>query len=144
MRGPPLWVERYIGIPFTESGYGKSGCHCWGLVCLVFKQEIGIELPRYDVIACADLRGLFEAFQHELAFGPWCEVADQQAYDVVLMRSIEPTDAGVIEAPAHFGIAAGAGFVLHVEEGSQAVCIDRRHYSIAGRRLGLYRHRDVP
>lgn len=144
MHAPPRWVERYIGIPFIERGFTLAGCHCWGLVCLVYELELDRLLARHDVISSADLRRIVGAVEREKTFGPWRQVCEQTPFDVVLMRSIARSSSGVVQAPAHFGVAVGRRHVLHVEEGGEAVCVDRAHHSIAGRLLGLYRHRDAP
>jgi cell wall-associated NlpC family hydrolase len=136
-------VDRYIGIPFVESGYSPDGCHCWGLVCLVYALELNVWLPRHDVISAKDLMRIASEVDEQIAAGPWVEVTWQRAYDVVLMRSVKRVGNRLIQAPAHFGIAAGPNHVLHVEEGSEAVCVFRSHPSVAGRILGAYRNRGV-
>jgi len=43
------WVNKYIGLPWLANGRGPDGYDCWGLVALVYKDVLGIELPDFYV-----------------------------------------------------------------------------------------------
>ena len=40
------WSD-YVGVPFQSKGRNETGCDCWGLVCLIYRRELGIALPEY-------------------------------------------------------------------------------------------------
>ncbi len=42
------WVNRYVGIPYKFNGNSKDGSDCWGLVCLVEKEQFGKTLPVFN------------------------------------------------------------------------------------------------
>lgn len=41
------WATKYIGIPHVVGGRCAEGLDCWGLLCVVYRDRFGIELPIY-------------------------------------------------------------------------------------------------
>lgn len=41
-------VKPYMGIPFLVGGRGEEGVDCWGLVRLVYRDALGIQLDAYE------------------------------------------------------------------------------------------------
>jgi len=39
--------DKYINIPFVDGGRDFTGLDCYGLVCLMFKEERKVELPDF-------------------------------------------------------------------------------------------------
>ena len=132
-------VRKYIGIPFRDHGAGFDGCDCYGLVCLLYREEFGLYLPqvgdlydtaynrhRVDSLLTSETRGL-----------PWCmDVTGQgyQPFDMLVFR-IAGTDH-------HVGLYVREGIMLHVIEGASA---GLEHYDGVrwGRQLHrVLRHRD--
>jgi len=42
------WAKKYVGIPYVMHSSSIDGCDCYGLVTLIFENEFGIKLPKYD------------------------------------------------------------------------------------------------
>lgn len=127
------WAGRYVGIPYVARGFDRSGCHCFGLVHLVYREHLGIELPSHDGIDPSDSLSIARAFRQARLTTPWREVTGpRRDFDLVLMLQGN--------VPMHVGIAVGSRRILHVEEGVCAMCIDAGHPFYRHRIVGTYRH----
>lgn len=92
-----------MSIPFVEKGRDETGCDCWGLVRLIYKNELGIDLPDYldvyeDTNDKAAIMGTIETEGDSL----WEHPDTPNMYDVVLvhMRGV-PMHMGIITKPNH-------------------------------------------
>lgn len=114
-------VDRYIGQSWEQVG------GCWGLVRLIHREQMGIELPAVDVEAAG--------LEQMVADGrrTWREVGEDGwlAGDVILLRS-RP-------APYHVGVFIGGRRMIHAtrEHGVSAPRISNLYRP---RMLGIYRH----
>ena len=46
----PAWAAQYIGIPFSECGYGMpDGYNCWTLARAIQWEQYAVPMPKYDV-----------------------------------------------------------------------------------------------
>jgi len=127
------WVKKYIGIPFVSNGRTLAGCDCYGLVRLVLRNEYGIELPELtdnyaDALNVRETARLFAEKRPVLAAE---KITGPQEKAVVVI-----TEHGV---PAHIGIAAGGGYILHTGIKTGSVCQRETHPGLRGRIEGYYR-----
>lgn len=113
-------VKKYIGIPFRDHGYGFDGCDCYGLVRLVYANELGIELPHLgDDYSCAFNRGEVGPLVSSVAAESWAvDVTD---------RGPEPLDVLVFSRGGveyHVGLYLSCEYMLHCIDGSDA-CLEK-------------------
>jgi cell wall-associated NlpC family hydrolase len=135
------WASDYVGLPFKDGGRNRIGVDCWGLVALVYAERLGIRLPDFAEVRATDLRAVARAIVGSIdgtAWGPVIRGAEQE-YDVVVMRG----QAGGVGLPAHVGIVAPFGTVLHVEKNIDAVAPRLNSHSVKDRICGIYRHHDI-
>ena len=111
MIAAPAWCASYIGIPFADHGrHRKTGVDCYGLLWLIYRDELQIELPSYEEVY-DQIRGeektisqhIVEAEQH------WLRVDQPNSFDVVVLR--------VAGLPLHLGVVAAPGLMIHTIKG---------------------------
>lgn len=140
MRKFPLTQQqKYMRIPFKEHGRDFDGCDCGGLVWLVYKQELGIELPdwrRYyqntHIESFTDLSATIGTMLGNICY----EIGRNtrpQPFDVISL-----TIAG---HPIHVGIMINENYFMHIMEGYSNVRQERLNSINWSKRIeGIYRH----
>lgn len=131
------WAEKYQTIPFVDLGWSFSGVHCWGLVHLVYKTELGIELPTYGETSAKDLRELSRKITKGQDGEKWfaVEQSDLQPFDVVVMRFVGSRYIG------HCGLYVGNGQVMHCERAVDVAIVPFSHHTVRQRIASYRRHR---
>lgn len=143
------WAASYIGIPFADKGYTRTGCNCFGLLRMVLREQSGVALPehadRYEDTKDREL--LERLFRAGLVVG-WETVAERQ--DGVLRRyqSERPLDCLLLSMcgrACHVGVVVGARSMLHIERGIDAT-VEKFQPSLKWERrvLGIYRYVRAP
>lgn len=120
----------YIGIPYRAEGRDRAGCDCWGLVVLIYREQLGIELPSHT--GYGDPLSAAAAATVAVGRQAWLPVDTPQPFDLVLFN--------VNGQPHHIGLVIRPGWMLHTAAGKDS-CIENylRPYWRA-RIEGFYRH----
>jgi cell wall-associated NlpC family hydrolase len=126
-----LDLDEYIGIPFKSKGRDRNGIDCWGLVRLIYRERLNIELPSYiDEYghACSDdVIKVVAAHEKE-----WAKVGKERTWDLVLLR--------IKGMPRHIGIVIGRKVMIHIWSGIDS-CTERYDSLLwRNRILGFYRY----
>jgi len=127
-------TSKYIGIPFKPHGRDRDGLDCWGLLRLIYYEELGIDLPSYiaNYSSTEDQHELSRLIREEM--GPWFEIpmTKELPLDAVLLR--------LKGEPMHLGIVARGGFMIHVMKGINT-CLERYWSPVWAKRIvGFFRH----
>lgn len=132
------WANPYVGLPFVERGITRHGVACWGLVHLVYREVLGIEVPDYSVgvLSIAERERIAEIFAGATTTGPWVEITlqDVAAFDVLVFRR-----AGL---DMHVGLHVAPGRMLHATSGELSCIVDYSTGAWAPRLSAVYRHKD--
>lgn len=130
------WSAKYVGTPYQSLGRTATGCDCWGLVRLVYRGEMTIELSSYaggysDPDELREVNALVSAVRKD---GPWIRLdgQDPREFDLLVFRR------GRYDS--HVGLVAAPGLMLHMEGEDCAKIVDYRAGRWAPRLEGLYRH----
>ena len=126
-------MSQYVGIPFVDGGRNVLGCDCWGLVKLVYREELGIELPDFEISAF-DTEEVIEAM--ESGKKQWRETSlALEKYDVVAMH-IGQKHFGMVN---HVGVYMGNGMFIHTLQRTASMMNRMMDPQWTSRILGVYR-----
>lgn len=129
------WSERYIGIPHVEFGRTFKGADCWGVPCLAYRHELGIELPDYvqGYVSEDERAELAAIIGGATASSIWYPVeALAMPFDIVVFRR------GRIDT--HVGLVIHDGLMLHSAREDCSKIESYRAGAFSHRLTGVYRH----
>lgn len=133
------WSVPYVGLPWRERGVSRDGLACWGIVHLVYREVLGLEVPDYSVgvLSVAERERIAEIFADATATGPWVNIRiqDAAAFDVLVFRR-----AGM---DMHVGLHAAPGRMLHITAGERSSIVDYSGGAWKPRLSAVYRHKDL-
>jgi sulfur carrier protein ThiS len=123
--------DKYIGLPYKEKGRDITGVDCWGLVCLYYRDELGIELPSYqEEYNSPDDPNVIRAIS--LYKDSWELTTTPSEGDVVLFN--------IYGEPRHIGVYLGNNRFIHSREGSDSVIDSIASPRWASRIEGTYKY----
>jgi len=101
-----LNVEKYIGIPYEVNGRDMQSVDCWGLVHLIYKNELGINLPSFaeEGIDATRTEELIAKYKEG-----WEPSENINAGDVVIFR--------IFGIESHIGLAIDSERFIHARLG---------------------------
>ena len=109
------WTDDFIDIPFLPNGRDRNGLDCWGLIYLVYKERLNIELPQYKDIfidqSIASLKKVAHVMRRER--GKWQKVDIPKENDMIMLRTGKYT--------WHVGIVIDRRNMLHIMSGIDSV-----------------------
>ena len=123
--------NKYIGLPYKSNGRDFSGADCWGLACLFYRDELGIELPSYSELytTASDPEVVQAIEQHK---DNWLPCTEGQPGDLCLFN--------IYGEPAHVGVYVGNNHFMHAREGSDSVVESLSSSQWSKRFQGFYRY----
>lgn len=107
-----MWYKEYLPIKFKENGRDRRGCDCWGLVRLIYREKLGIELPSYEdeYSDTCDRKTISSLYKEEKNNWKPVPKGSEKEFDVAVFK--------MLGLPTHVGIVMGANLVLHCERGT--------------------------
>jgi len=126
--------SKYIGIPFKDKGRTINGLDCWGLLCLIFKEQFNIEIPTFldEYPTATNFPQIGKLIGDNIY--TWIEIEQdiRKVGDVILLR--------LFGYPVHVGILVNKQQMIHVFKGTDT-CLQRIYGTIWKKRIhGIYRH----
>ncbi|MEN2979993.1 NlpC/P60 family protein [Tistrella bauzanensis] len=128
-----MWSNGYVGLPHLDHGRTRDGLDCWGLACLIYREQLAIELPAYQGYASTDELVEVQAVIAGATSSPlWVAVDVPQPFDIAVFRR------GRLET--HLGVMVRAGLMIHVAAGTASVHERYDQAPWRARLAGHYRH----
>lgn len=126
------WWNKYVGTKFKDKGRSPDGVDCWGLVCLIYKNEFGIDLPHYTECyeSTNDKEILSELIANE-SDSKWVAVKNPKEGDVLVLK--------IDGMPFHVGIFIHDGAFIHCERGANTSIAKLNGFRWRGKIKGIYR-----
>lgn len=131
-------TDDYIRIPFKDHGRTRNGADCWGLACIIYAEQLGIELPALtgyeDTKDRAKISDIIKA--------------ESQTWQFIVRDKEEPFDIAVFKVlgqPMHVGVVVKPGLMIHCERGCGVYRTQYYKENQWDRRLeGFFRYAERP
>lgn len=104
-----IWSDRFIGLPYEDFGRSRAGCDCWGLACIIYREELGISLPDYlgDYASTDELGEISALIARDRTSPLWLPVEGPAlAFDIALFRRGRWS--------SHIGVVVRHGLMIHM------------------------------
>ena len=130
-------IKKYMNIPFKDCGRDFDGCDCGGLVWLIYKTELGIELPKWN--------DLYQSTQYSNSLEieqVLTSMLGENGIEVPLSQ-IKPFDVLSIrigKAEMHVGLVIDKNRFIHIVEGEKVLCERINSVKYKHRITGAFRH----
>lgn len=110
------WSRDYVGLPWQFVGRSRDGVDCWGLLWLIYRDVLGIEIASYaqDTIDAPEREQIASLMAGELVKSPWIDVATghEREFDMAVFKR-----AGI---DSHVGVVVEPGRMLHITHGTES------------------------
>lgn len=102
------WTRQYIGIPWVAGGRTKDACDCWGLVRLIYKEQLGVEFPDH-ILDPSRTKAVMRCMASQLE--EWQRIETPEHMCLAVM--------GKGDTPSHVGLylSSGKGIIIHSVDG---------------------------
>ena len=102
------WINDYVGIPYEVGGRNSGAIDCYGLVCKVYYEMLGVELPDWVLDDEIDFGG---------GRGSWISIDQPVDFCILLSARL----GGV---PDHFALYVGGGVLSAAQGGSMFTTLE--------------------
>ena len=128
-----MWQNNYVGIPYKHYGRDRSGIDCWGLACLIYKEQFDIELPSFSepgTYEASNRAQVAEIFAQNME--GWTPTEDIVPGTLAVFR--------ILGEPSHIGIAVSPTHFIHAMEGHSCAVEAFDSINWANRCVGTYKY----
>jgi cell wall-associated NlpC family hydrolase len=110
------WSRDYVGLPWAFAGRSRDGVDCWGLLWLIYRDVLAVEIASYaqETTDAPEREQIAPLMAGELVKSPWLDVqpGTQRPFDMLVFRR-----AGI---DSHVGVVVEPGRMLHITHGTES------------------------
>ena len=130
-----MWSNQYITIPFVEHGRERKGCDCWGLARVIYKEQLGIDLPTLlDYKDTHDSHNIADLYENEHKEWEEIPLGQEKEFDILVFK--------ILGLPTHIGVVINKGMMIHCEYGIGTHITEyNREFQWRKRLAGIYRYK---
>lgn len=129
------WSNGYVGLPFKYDGRDRSGVDCYGLVCLIYKEQLNIELNPFSGVFVDHTPGTLLKVADIMRKDRenWKTGKDVKEFDMIQLRTGRHA--------FHVGVAIDNKTMIHIEAGIDCVIEKLTSAMWKDRIEWIYRHK---
>lgn len=131
------WSRDYVGLPWRFAGRSRDGIDCWGLLWLIYRDVLKIDVASYEreTLDAPEREQIAALLTEDRNKSPWRHAEQEQQFDMVVFRR------GGIES--HVGIVVEPGRMIHILHGGESSIerFDRGRWK--PKLVGLHRHESL-
>jgi cell wall-associated NlpC family hydrolase len=111
-------LDKYLDIPFVDGGRSKEGCDCWGLIMILYRDLLKIELPDFP-ISSENCSQVHDAMVGSIRAGQWIRTEEPSYGDIIAM-ALSPRNLTAIN---HVGMfICNNKFIHSIQNQRSAIC----------------------
>jgi len=133
MNNIPSWASKYIGIPYKAKGTTLKGMDCLGLLELIYKEQLNIELPFNEHLEVENDKQM-EIATNSIINGKekWKQLVWPEKFCVI--------NINILGYPVHFGLCLNDEYMIHSLKGHNSVIERFTGIKWSSRVEGFYRY----
>ena len=124
-------LSKYIGIPYRRYGEEFTGCDCWGLIRLFYRNEFRFELPQTEPFDRSDNETVSREIKRTKV--KWNRIKTARLGDVIVLN--------IAGYSMHTALAVTNSMMIHTLENHDSVIESFRSMKWEKRIEGIYRWR---
>jgi cell wall-associated NlpC family hydrolase len=131
------WTSDYVGLPWRFAGRDPGGVDCWGLLWLVYRDVLMIDVASYkhETLDAPEREQIAALLTSDRNKSPWVSVEREQPFDMAVFRR-----AGI---ESHVGIVVERGRMLHILHGGESRIERFDQGRWKPKLIGLHRHESL-
>jgi cell wall-associated NlpC family hydrolase len=133
------WSRDYVGLPWQFAGRSRDGVDCWGLLWLVYRDVLKVEVASYAraTIDAPEREQIATLMAGELVKSPWVDVqpGQEREFDMAVFKR-----AGI---DSHVGIVVEPGRMLHITHGAESRVERSDQGRWKSKLIALHRHESL-